>query len=179
MQNVLGWLLTNRLVPGKLPSHIKYRNIEYDVAKKMFDTQLNLKLKMGSPNVPEMNGNPKVRGCVRVKVKEFIETGDPPIGWVLGHHHWNRSLKGPLPCEMKTRKTLFLNLGISREIQESLTSLRVTGRKTPLQTNIFAICENVVQIHSTQVLLECQDEKLTKSRSWAIESLGSKDKTVQ
>ena len=33
----------------------------------------------------------------------------------------------------------------------------------------------MVQIHGTQVLLECQDEKLTKSQSWAIESLGSKD----
>ena len=94
---------------------------------------------MGSPKVPEMNRNPKVRGCVRVKVKEFIETGDPPIGWVLGLHYWNRSLKGPLPCEMKIRKTLLLNLEISPEIQESLTSLRVISRKTHLQTNEY-IC---------------------------------------
>ena len=35
---------------------------------------------MGNPRVPEMNGNPKVRGFVRVEVKEFIETWDSDIG---------------------------------------------------------------------------------------------------
>lgn len=41
----------------------------------MFDTQLNLKLKMGSPKVPEMNGNPEVRGCVSQGQRVYRDWG--------------------------------------------------------------------------------------------------------